>query len=144
MSRKGRPREAPASHHDDVNTSVEWPSPWHASVPFPGIPSVPPGIPSGHGFAHGADAARTASSTFHSLSGVSAGEPMRRAPPVPATPDVMAALRERRKRRRNPGFVRKFGDYHPQDLPDDVELVRNPFTGSSVYVWNGLTFKVCA
>jgi hypothetical protein len=61
----------------------------------------------------------------------------------PSDSAVMKAVRERRKRRRDPRFVRQYGDYHPQDLPDDIEYVRNPFLGTSVYVWGGLQVR-CA
>ena len=127
------------------DTGTLWPQPWKpACETLPGIPPVPPPVPHFRSCGPPGDAvpSHTPTTGTHTPFGAAVtGGSMARSHPVPAGPEVIAALRDRRKRRRDPAFVRRFGDYHPQELPDDIELVRNPYTGSSVYVWNGLVFK---
>ena len=66
----------------------------------------------------------------------------RRGVAAPLTPDVVRSLMVVRKRRRDIRFVRKYGDTHPEDLPEDIECIRNPFLGTCVYVWAGMQFKL--
>lgn len=60
---------------------------------------------------------------------------------MPLTPELQAALWETKRRRRDAEFVRRYGDAHPEALPDDIECLRNPFLGTCLYVWCGMQFK---